>query len=116
MDVLNMNAFPVTPRIKDGAGGIDYAHVAAKRRVALPPGFTVDPSWLADQENVFTYANSESKTALSLAAAPKGRVAQEPVRVSVRAPAPTAPAPSPAPVAAPTSAPSADSSDANATK
>lgn len=110
MDVLNMNAFPITPRIKSGSGAIDFAHIAARRRATLPPGFIVDPSWLATQTNVYTYADSESKTVLTLAAATKGQSREPaPIRLTARAPVPT---PAPAPASTPSSAPSADSSDA----
>lgn len=75
MDVLNMNPHPVTVKLKTPEGQADYAHVAPKRRVTLPPGFTVDTNWLAVQPKVMTYEDHKSGTPIPLQMAPIPRVA-----------------------------------------
>ncbi len=66
MDVLNMNPFPVHPRIiKDETGEIDSINVMAKRRVEVPVGYSVDMNWLAGMEKVTVFANRTSTTPIN---------------------------------------------------
>ena len=66
MDVLNMNSFPVSARVKDAAGTLDYVTVAPKRRVTLPPHLIVDNNWLADQTGVKAFESSSERIAMVL--------------------------------------------------
>jgi hypothetical protein len=66
MDVLNMNPHAMPVKLKTPDGKADYATVAARRRVTLPAGHTVDINWLAQQSKIKTYDSSNSKTPLVL--------------------------------------------------
>lgn len=69
MDILNMNSYPVHPRIVDANGVVDSIHVMPKRRTTLPPGFTVDTNWLASAEKVSVFESRTSNTPKQMAAA-----------------------------------------------
>lgn len=64
MLVINLNSYPVQAKI-DTSGGSDFIHLAAKGRVTLPPGASINANWLALNTNIKVVGDSTPTIASS---------------------------------------------------
>lgn len=52
MQVINLNTHPVSVKLREENGSVNYVYVQPRSRVTLPAAVTVDQNWLAMQPKV----------------------------------------------------------------